>query len=207
MSMVRRLLFGCGAAAVVVYLAAVVLGGLLSPGYNHLSMAVSELIAAGAPNKLLLDALFTAYNVLLGVFAFVLVMSVRNEGRASATVGSWLVAAIAVLGIVMTLFFPMDARGSASTLDGTLHLVLAGALSLCTILAMVLVCMGLRARDAFWIYCAVSAVLTVVSGGLAAAAAATTHPLMGLAERVTIGIFLQWVFVYAVMLWREDAGR
>ena len=52
----------------LVYVGAVAIGGLLRPGYNHLAHAISELIAAGAPNKPLLNPLFTFYDILLAAF-------------------------------------------------------------------------------------------------------------------------------------------
>ncbi len=42
--------------------------------------------------------------------------------------------------------------------------------------------------------------------GIGGGARRQAHPLMGLAERLTIGLFLAWVFVLSVRLLAEDAG-
>jgi hypothetical protein len=40
----------------------------------------------------------------------------------------------------------------------------------------------------------------IITGGLAAAAAATVSPLMGLVQRLTIGTFMLWVFSFGIKL-------
>jgi hypothetical protein len=205
--MLRRILFSFGMAAVLVYVVTVILGGILRPGYNHLSMAVSELIAAGAPNKTLLDALFIAYNLFLIVFAWVVGMSVRSDGRPLAVAGAVILAAVGLLGLVMTLFFPMDPRGSPTTSAGTVHLVLASLLSLGSILSIVFLTFGGKERDAFWFYSMASFILVFLSGAFAAVSAAQGSPFLGLAERITIGLFLQWVAGLSGRLAKEDLGR
>jgi hypothetical protein len=204
---IRRILFLFGIAAPLLYVATVILGGALRPGYNHLSMAVSELIEAGAPNKTLLDALFCAYNVLLIGFAWAVGMSLRGEGAPLAVAGGVALGVVGLFGLVVTLFFPMDPRGAQATTQGTLHLVLSGVLSLGSILSITFVGFGLRLRGGFWIYSMASALVVLGTGAFAAVSAAQASPLMGLAERLTIGFFLQWVFVFAVKLVREDTGR
>ena len=205
--MIRRMLFLCGIAAAVLYVVTVVVGGVLRPGYNHLSMAVSQLIEAGAPNKTLLDVLFLIYNILLMAFAWATGMSLRGEGRGLLSAGAFVLGAVGLLGLVMTLFFPMDPRGAAATTAGTLHLVLAGALSLGTIVSIAFFTLGWKEHGGFWIYSLASGALVLVSGGLAATTAAMASPYLGLAERITIGLFLQWVAVFSGRFVKEDLGR
>jgi hypothetical protein len=183
------------------------LGGLLRPGYSHISHAISELIAAGAPNTTLLIPLFTLYDILLAAFGAGLLLAVRAHSEKSGTrAGSWgaLVLVVAgILGVLMNLFFPQDPGGPPVTLTGLVHVALAGVLSLGTMLAML--CTGLWLRHipglhAYWRYSLISLVVVFVSGGLGAAAIATSSPYLGLVERVTIGAFIQWVFVIALRL-------
>jgi hypothetical protein len=53
---------------------------------------------------------------------------------------------------------------------------------------------------AYWRYSLLSLLLVFVSGGLGAAAIAMRSPYLGLVERVTIGAYIQWVFVLALKL-------
>jgi hypothetical protein len=205
--MARRIIFLFGLVAVVVYVVAVVLGAALRPGYDHLSYAISELIVAGAPNKTLLDGLFIAYNVLVIAFAWALGMSTRGDGNGLAVAGAAILAGVGLVSIVMTLFFPMDLRGSPATTTGLLHLILAGVESLGSILAILFYTLGTKDHQAFWVYSLVSVLLVFVSGAFAAVTAAQGSPFLGLAERVTIGLFLQWIAALSIKLVKEDLGR
>jgi len=193
----------CGVAAPLVYLVAVVLGGALRPDYSHLAQPVSDLIAVGAPNKRLLDALFTGYNLLTAALGVGLLGRVRDGAisgaRSLGRAGAVVLVGEGVFGF-MTLFFPEDAEGlgSAISTTGLLHIVFAGLSSLSSMLAVLLgglwlkssprwACLG---RYSLW---SVGAIF--VSGGLAALLVARHSELGGLVERLTIGGFLQWVLV------------
>ena len=107
--MTERILLLCGILAPLVYVTAVVLGGLLRPDYSHKSQAISELIASGAPNKLLLDPLFALYNLLTAAFGIGLFMAVGDkpptEARISGSLGALALVVEAVVGFV-TVFSP-----------------------------------------------------------------------------------------------------
>ena len=75
----KKLLMLCGVSAAVIYIGTVILGGLLRPGYSHISMAISELVADGAPNWSLLSPLFLLYNALLTVFGIGLFIKVNSQ--------------------------------------------------------------------------------------------------------------------------------
>jgi hypothetical membrane protein len=197
--MVRRIFFLCGIAAALVYIAAVVVGGILRPDYNHLSMAISGLITPGAANKQLLDILFIVASALLLVFAWTAGMGVRGDGKGIAVSGAVLLAVAALAWLAVPLF--------PETTTGTFHLVLAGVFSLAAILSIFFLALGMKDRDAFWAYSMVSGILVLVSAALAAAAALQSSPLMGLAERITIGLFLQWIILFSGRFVKEDLGR
>ena len=64
----------------------VILGGLLRPGYSHISMAISELVADGAPNRTLLSSSFLLYNLLANCFRSRFIP--QGESQPSRT-GQW----------------------------------------------------------------------------------------------------------------------
>ncbi len=200
--MLRRTLFACGIAAPLVYAAAVVLGGILNPAHNHLSMAVSELIVGGAPNLLLLQILFIVYNVLLIVFAWAEGMSIRGDGLAVMSAGCIILAIVGVLGILFAVLFPMGLVSS-----DLVRLIAGGVFAVGGILVVAFLGIGSKVRDRFWVYSFVIAVLIVLGSAGALYLAAAGHPLLGLAERITIGLFLLWIFSFGVRLVREDLGR
>jgi hypothetical protein len=203
----RSYLLVCGVLAPLVYVVAGILGGLLRPGYSQSVHAISELIARGAPNTSLLIPLFTLYDILLAAFGAGLLQTVNTYSEVrSRRSGAWGALALVVaglLGVVMNLFFPQDPGGPPVTFAGTMHVVLAGVLSLGTMLAILGTGLWLRQMPglrAYWRYSLVSLAVVVAFGGLGAAAIATSNPYLGLVEQVTIGACIQWVFVIALRL-------
>lgn len=198
-----RILFSFGVIAPLIYAGTVILGAWIRPDYHHATHAISELTAVGAPNKMLLDSLFSLYNILLMGFAFGLFRGFQRFANQHWTgkTGSSLIFVVGLIGLLTNLFFPMDARNEPATVTGIIHLVLAGVLSLGTILSTLFLGLGLIKvpyRKGLGIYSLITCGVIVLSGGIAAAAAANLSPIMGIAQRVTIGAFMQWLFILAI---------
>ncbi len=207
----KRLLL-CGILAPIVYIIIVILGGILRPGYSHIAQAVSNLIATGAPNKPLLDLSFAFYNLLVITFGVGLVQYVhsdqQNQKKVTGTVGALCLVAEGIFGL-LTLFFPEDLGGMSAAISrtGMMHIVFAGLSSLTTMLTMLL--MGFWFKNSlrwqkYGLYSFISVGVVFVSGGLAAASIATGGSFAGLAERITIRGFLQWLFVISLALYSYD---
>jgi hypothetical membrane protein len=198
-----RLLAVCGIIAPLLYVFTVALGGILTPNYSHVSNAISELIETGAPYKMFLNPLFDVYNILIVLFAAGLCYA-RNVQR-SFSAGVVLLAATGVAGLLMTLFFPQDPRGTPLTFAGQMHIALAGVESALTILLVFLMGVAFRGDERwprFSTYSFVTGVLIIITGVATALATAQGSGILGLLERCTIGVFLLWVFVVAVRLYR-----
>lgn len=202
----------CGILAPIVYVVTVLLGGILSPGYNHIAQPVSDLIAAGSPNKSILDLLFALYNLLVIAFSIGLVQYVRsdqqNRRRVMGTVGAFFLLAQGIFGL-LTLFFPEDMGGMSAGISrtGMMHIVFAGLSSITTMFTILLMGFWFQ-TSAHWQkygrYSFISVGVVLVSGGLAAASVATGSSYGGLVERITIGGFLQWLFVISLALYSFD---
>lgn len=198
-----------GIAAPLVYFFAVVLGGLMRADYSHISNAISELSVQGAPNKALLDIIFSAYNsliILFGAFAFIYLRKIFPKSIQAAML---MLSATGFLGILMW-FFPMDARGSEITSQGIMHLVIAGLMSLLTVLTLMLAGIGfskVKGFAGYSVYSTLSAFIVFITGGIAALSAATGSLFMGVYERFTIGTFLLWVLIISIKLYRLEAAR
>ena len=196
----KKLLMLCGTGAAVIYIGTVILGGLLRPGYSHISMAISELVADGAPNRTLLSSLFLLYNALLSVFGISLFIKVKSQprGQVLGIVGSLALVLVGIAGILMELVFAQEPGGTATTFTGTMHFIMAGIASLGTMVALLV--LGLWFRNfpglkGYVTYSMISVAVIFVSGGSSAAAMANHSPLFGLLERITIFTFTLWMFV------------
>jgi hypothetical protein len=194
--------------APLVYGAAVCLGGMLSPHYSPMSQAVSDLIATGAPNKALLDILFALYNVLSLCFASALYYQVHTTTlsvpKRVGEIGAGVLFAQGIFGLV-TLCFPEPASGmsAAMTHTGKMHIVFAGLSSLTTMLSILL--MGFWFNKSqhlrrYAVYSFFSVAIIFLTGGFAAISVATQSPFAGVVERITIGGFMQWLFVIALAM-------
>lgn len=195
--------FLAGSAAVVIYAAGVIIGGLRNPDYSHLRQTVSELTSPGMPGKTAVDAIFVAYNLCLLLFAASLPQAFRHLRSRLVLTGAALLAATAIAGLLMSTLFPVDPTGAALTTAGRIHIALAAATSLATmgaVAAFGIACWGIGGWRWFTRFSLACLVAILGSGGWAAVSAMGGGAWLGLAERLTIGSFLAWVGVFAVAL-------
>ncbi|AEG59322.1 DUF998 domain-containing protein [Desulforamulus ruminis] len=194
-----------GVLAPLVYLWAVILGGLLQKDYSHVTQAISELTTRNAPYKVLLDGLFTIYNFFIIFFGVLAFLSLKKFNLKSLMTSMILLSLTGVFGLLMG-FFPMDKRGSEATWQGILHIILAGILSPTTLLVLLLSGLGFRrvkGLEGFAAYSLWSAFGLFITGILAAFSAANGFLLTGLLERLTIGAFLQWITALSLQFYRK----
>jgi uncharacterized protein DUF998 len=196
----KKILMLCGVAAAILYVGTVILGGWLRPDYSHISMAISELVADGAPNRSLLSSSFLVYNTLLSVFGLGLLLKAHSNsrGRISGVIGSLTLLLVGLAGILMELAFPQEPGGTAATFTGIMHFVMAGVAALGTMVAILMLAFWFKnipALKGYVVYSLLSVAVIFLSGGLGAAAMANHSPLFGLIERITIFTFTLWIFV------------
>ena len=203
----------CGVAAALLYVGTVVVGGLLRPGYSHISMAISVLVADGAPNRSLLSSLFLLYNLLLSLFGAGLFLTANQAkvGRSSGITGSLALLAVGVAGVLMELAFPQEPGGTATTFAGIMHFVMAGVASLGTMVAILFLAFWFKQiprLKGYFTYSLVSVAIVFLFGGASAAATANHSLIFGLLERITILTFTLWIFVIGRKLAQaEGTGR
>lgn len=192
-----------GILAPLVYILAVILGGMLRNDYSHITHAISELTIQGAPNKNLLDFIFTVYNLMMFLFGFFAFIYLKQFSPKSVRIVMIMLAVIGFLGMLM-YFFPMDARKAEITSRGIIHFTIAGLMSLLTILSTIMAGIGFRHMDGFERYSNYSiatAIFIFFTGGIAAFSAANKLFFMGLFERLTIVTFMLWVLVISIKLY------
>jgi len=196
----RRSLIAVGAlgiAAVALYVGATILGGILDPRYSHVGNAISELTGSEAPDRAVLAPIYIVYNVVLFAFGFALFRA-SSRGTLFA-IGLVLFAVGGLSGIGQVTFFRQDSVGAVATTQGTIHLVLAGVSSLLSLGTAILYGLAFRREPSFRRlsrYSFVTAALLVLTAPLAVGSIGTD--LMGLYERLTIGVYMAWVVVVAV---------
>ena len=201
----KKLLILSGILAPLIYIGTVLLGGILRPGYSHLAEAISELVAAGAPNKPLLSSLFIIYNVLCSAFGIGLLQQALNPSgrKTSGKFGAISLILIGIIGVLLELFFPQDPGGPAVTFAGAMHIILASMAALLTMIAVVATGLWFREIPRFkgyTLYSIITFAVIFVAGG-SVPILGMTHPYFGLIERIPIGAFIQWLFVMGLKMY------
>jgi hypothetical protein len=204
----RKILLLCGILSSLLYTAMNVFVAMQWPGYNSASQTVSELSAIGAPTRNLWVSLAWPYTLLVASFGWGVWSSARGNRPLRAT-GGLLMA----YGLIGLFWPPMHLRevlaAGGGTLTDTMHLVF----TLVTVLLM-LAAMGFGAA-AFGLSFRVYSIATIVTLALCGALtsldmsrvqANLPTPLIGVWERINIGVFLLWIVVLATTLLRRPAS-
>ena len=205
----RKIFFICGVFSPLVYILMTIIGGAMRPDYSHIYHAVSELLEAGAPNKHLMDVFLTISNLLGLLFSIgvLLLVKERNQKRQTGVFAAYCLIIVSILGLLTAVFFPMDPRHTTLTFPGLMHLIIVGTMSILSIVTPLLLGSWFKKQTnfvRFGTYSYISAILILVTGGLAAASAVVESPFMGLAERLTIIAYFQWTFFLAFKLYRNS---
>lgn len=198
-----RTLALCGVLAPIVYVIALVVGNILDPSYSQVGKTVSELIERGAPNRDLLNAIFIIYNILLIPFAIGLYSGLLK--KTTTTLITIALIMNSILGVVWTLFFPLDVGGTSTSLTGMLHLIV-GALVVPLIFLIELCFWSSTRKDDRWRgygrFSLLIFAVTLVFGLMTVAFVNSDY--RGLLERITTGSFLLWVEVLALKLYSNN---
>lgn len=194
-----------GALSSLVYVANVVVGGLLTPGYSHVRNAVSELTQAGAPHAVALGLPYALSGLLLAAFgAAVCLVSYRTSRRVFT--GGLLIGLFAVQAVLLGTVFPQDPLGAPLTFPGTMHLVLVGVSVPLIVSAILLIGFGLDRAVSRWrhfrLYSMVTVLLMFAGGVLTPISIAGDVEALGLAERVTQMAYLTWFTLFSIQAYR-----
>lgn len=198
----QKLLLICGIASSLFYVFMNVLGTIFYKGYDAASQTVSELSAIGAPTRPLWISLAAIYSLLsigfaLGVWRFAI------GHRTLQTIGILLLAN----GVIGLFWPPMHQRqvlaNGGKTITDTLHIVFTIAT---TFFMMLVIILGAVAfKKWFRIYSVATLMILIVFGALTAKDSSGIEqnlptPLIGIWERINIGIYLLWIIVLAIVL-------
>lgn len=202
----KDILLTCGILSSLFYIAMNIFVPMRFPGYNLATQTVSELSAVGAPTRTLWVALAAVYTLLVIAFGFGVWKMAGNRKFLRMTGG--ILVVFAVLGLAWP---PMHSRevlaAGGGTMTDTLHIVFTFVTVLLMFLAMA-AASGSFGRG-FRFFTIAIILMMIVFGtltGLQAPAleANLSTPWMGVWERISIGAYILWVTVLAVVLLRRE---
>ncbi|MCU7551382.1 DUF998 domain-containing protein [Chitinophagaceae bacterium LB-8] len=207
----QKALLSCGILSSVLYFAINIIVPLQWEGYSLASRVPSELSAIGAPTRKLWAILATPYTFLILAFGWG-VLKAAGENHWLRIAGKLLLA-YGALGFLWP-FAPMHLRetlaAGGGTFSDTLHKILAAVTNLIYLLALGFSAAALGKR--FRVYSIVTLALVLVFGVLtfkevSGVAKNEPTPLIGVWERIDIGLFLIWVVVLAIVLLQEQRNK
>ena len=191
-----------GALGVLTYVFHVVIGGILWKGYSHLQQPISDLTAQGAPDRTTLSMITFMYGVFSIIFAASDYIVIKRFAPKISRIGMLLFLAMHVISITYGLF-PQDLPGAPVTFAGVMHLVITALVVPLTILAPLLVGIGLskvRGFEGYGKYSVISGILILIAGGGTALFFANQWAYFGLMERINIGVLQLWMLVTSLRL-------
>lgn len=197
-----------GFGLVAAYVTATVAGAALRPGYSHIRDSVSELIEAGAPNKMLLDAMLFSHHLMVIMFAVGLYLALpRNR---LGWLGPLLLGVAGIVGIVITLFFPCDVgcEANPTTFQGKGHGVLVAVNALLVFSGLIALASRMR-QASLWIHYArytLTTALVMLGLGLVSIPLLNTS-YTGLAERLALVPLFLWFLVVGYRLWCASGNK
>ena len=204
----RKLLLLCGVLSSGWYVIINIIVPGYFPGYHSASQTVSELSAVGAPTRTLWIVLSALYTLLVIAFGWGVWKSAGNNRHLRIAGG--LLLAYGALGVLWP-FAPMHLRetlaAGGATWSDTVHIALGVVTEIIYVIALRFAAAALG--RAFRLYSIVTFVLLLVFGTLTfleapGVAANQPTPLIGVWERINIGIFLIWIAVLAMLLLRRQ---
>jgi hypothetical protein len=209
---IKNLLLLCGILSSLLYVAMNIFVAMRYPGYNSAAYTVSELSAIGAPTRSLWTSWAFVYTILM--IAFALGVMKGAAGNRAVRVMGILILIYGALGFGWH-FAPMHQReviaAGGGTFSDTMHLVFSFVTVLLMVAAM---CFGAAAfGKTFRWYSIVSLIILTIFGIITGIVAPNIDanqptPLIGVWERINIGVFLLWVITLAsLLLTRENKLR
>lgn len=202
----RKALLVCGILSSVLYVAINIYVPMQYEGYDSASQTVSELSAIDTPTRSLWVWLLTVYTVLVIAFGWGVWQS-AGRNRPLRIAGGVMIV-YAVIGIFWP---PMHQREALAAGGGTLTDTLHIAFTMVTVPLMLLV-IGFGAAalgKRFRLYSILTIVVQLVFGVLTGLQSPQLEadlptPWMGVWERISIGAYMLWVVVLAVILLRKE---
>ena len=197
-----------GILSSVLYVALNIFVPMQWPAYNSVSQTVSELSAVGAPTRPLWVWLCIPYTLLMIAFAWGVWKS-ASRNRPLRIAGGLMIA-YGALGIIWP-FAPMHLRetlaAGGATFSDTVHISLGAVTEILYLFALGFAAAAFGKQFRF--YSIATFAVLLIFGVLTfldapGVGANRPTPLIGVWERINIGIFLLWVVVLAIVLLRKE---
>lgn len=196
-------LYYAGFGAGIFYLLGDIIGGLITPNYNYVKNAVSELIQSGAENRRVLSVFMFLHAVMIMLFAAGILIQHSFDQSKLIYIGGLFLLGVGLSHAFSSSLFPMDPVGESSTFPGKMHLILVGFTVVAIIVLMPLLGIGFSqfyGWESFDIFTFLCLAIIAISGIASPVVIGKGIEVMGLTERITGYTFYVWLFLLAYLL-------
>ncbi len=195
---ISRWLALCGVLTLPALTVFIVIAGLVTPGYNHLSETVSQLAARGRPHPEIMVTGFILYGVLINGFALYMYRCLGNHSSARAV---WLLLEIHGIGIIFSAVFKDDPKTpyTIATLTGILHDAVS-SISFLALMAVIWMLAKITYQDPAWRGFARFSIVVGVLGLVLSLMFLIDifNPIEGLLQRTFYFLSLVWIEVISL---------
>jgi hypothetical protein len=205
----KKALLICGILSSLFYIFMNIFVPLHNAGYSIASQTVSELSAIDAPTRLLWNLFVIPFAVLVIAFGIGIRFS-AHENKRLRVVGNLMI----LDGTLGFSWPPMHLReviaAGGGTISDTMHIVFAAV----TVLLMILM-IGIGAAafgKTFRMYSIATILVLAIFGALTGMDSPRMSenlptPLIGVWERINIGVYMIWVIVLAIILLKKEIAK
>jgi hypothetical protein len=203
----KKLLFYGGIFGPIVFLLNDIIGGIVTPNYSYLEQSISDLTKAGTQDTYLLGSILLFIAAIMGIiFGIAIISHYKFKISKLIFLGGLFFIIIGLFNSLTGTIFPQDTIGGEVTFPGTMHLILVGIMVILSILALLMIGIGLyreRQWKSFRLYTFISVLVTIIFGGLSAYVIANDIGFIGLVERIPAYVIQLWTVVLAYKLITE----
>ena len=206
---VQRALLTCGITSSLFYIAMNIVIPMQWRSYSCVSQTISELSAIDAPTR----PLWLPFGIVYALFVVAF-----GWGVWKSAVGNWplrIVGGLLFINGIISLFWPpMHQRAVLAAGGGTFTDTLHIAFSIVTVLLFMLsIGFGAASLGKRFRFYSIATMLILITFGILTALDApriqtdSPTPLIGIWERINIGVYMIWVVVLAIILLRREKMR
>ena len=195
----------CGIISPLLYFCTDIYAGIVYPGYNFITQAISELFAIGSPVSFFVIPLFTITSLLSLMFSLGVWKS--SKGNRDLKLTALMFAGNAVNGLILWNFFPMHMVGEETSFTDLMHILLAGVGVIFVLLAVLIVALSNHGR--LRTYSILAIVVILVPGALVfmmipGLTLGENSPYMGLTERIANYGYYIWQAIFIKHLMKSS---
>lgn len=199
---ISRILSFCGILAPPTIIIIIIIAGLLTPGYNHLTDIISDLCGQGSTAPGLMTAGFFAYGVLIIGFSYGLYLRLQKGIKARII---WFTLTLYGIGMVLAGIF-QDSPGIGSdsiNTEGILHNIFITGAFFSLLMGVSVFAKSVYNKPSWFGFTWFSIAATTVSLALSIVFLLQSYiPYPGLLQRIFYVTPLIWIEIVAIWLFR-----